>query len=112
MKNLKFICILSASLPGSLLAVRPGSARCMDPEILDSQGNDGRFTNLLLYPLSMVITLSSLSCFVLLCFFKQGEKLTKEGVDNSWLRFIASYLVHVSHQEKCEHVQDEIEHVQ
>ena len=74
-------------------AIRLGSARCTTPEISDSQGNNGRFMNLLFQfyyiHCAMVITLSFIICFVLLCFFKQGEKLTKEGVDNSWLLFIA-----------------------
>lgn len=64
-KFLKFTWILSACLP----AIRPGSARCTDPEISHNTGNLGRFTKLLfqlmqhdslypsfpLYPLNVLI---------------------------------------------------------
>ena len=47
LKILKSACILSASLPVSQPAIRPGCARCRAPEISHDKGNGGGFTKML-----------------------------------------------------------------
>ena len=65
--NLPIFC-----LPASQPAVRPGCAKCMDPEFLHSKGNYVRFTKLLFW--RMLIYCAMVLIFIFMKPFKQPKQ--------------------------------------